>query len=142
VLDYHQHDHYPVPRRRGGSSVVAACGPCHDLKDRISCGNWDAAAYRAAIYELADAIPDFTWGSSSAKLPEFIRKLPPDTPFTPALMFLAFWIPALEECWSCLSPLARILLTRTRGALEDVIEEGFDQSDLISELNRIARDRQ
>jgi hypothetical protein len=137
-MDYHQHDHYPVPRRRGGSNVVAACGPCHDLKDRISLTNWDKEAHQAATYELADALRNFIWDWSPPEDSDFFHDLPPDTPFSPALMSLASWIPALEKCWASLSPLARILLARTRGFLEDIVVEGSDQSDLVNELNRIA----
>ena len=32
----HQLDHFPVPRSRGGTTLVRACNHCHNLKDRVS----------------------------------------------------------------------------------------------------------
>lgn len=52
VLDVHQHDHYPVPRRAGGTCVVATCPACHELKDRIPLNCWHSAALHAATEEL------------------------------------------------------------------------------------------
>lgn len=30
----HEHDHLPIPKIRGGKTLVAACVDCHNLKDR------------------------------------------------------------------------------------------------------------
>ena len=30
----HEHDHFPIPARRGGEETWCVCINCHDLKDR------------------------------------------------------------------------------------------------------------
>jgi hypothetical protein len=47
ALDRHEHDRYPVTRRRDGKDTVPICLVCHDLKDRIFLSNWDEARARA-----------------------------------------------------------------------------------------------
>lgn len=34
-------DHFPIPRRHGGTETVPCCQTCHSLKDRISIGSWN-----------------------------------------------------------------------------------------------------
>lgn len=100
-LDVHQHDHYPVPKRAGGSSVVAACLVCHDLKDRIPIQYWDLDAMHAAFDELF----------LSQQLDSF-RHLSPEE-------ILDCCYPNLERNWANLSPLARVLLAKLRCTYED-----------------------
>lgn len=33
-------DHFPVPKRLGGTATVPCCRECHSLKDRIGLGDW------------------------------------------------------------------------------------------------------
>lgn len=41
----HEHDHFPVPKRHGGTNVVCACINCHDLKDRQPLAHWSPSAF-------------------------------------------------------------------------------------------------
>ena len=34
-------DHFPIPKRHGGTLCVPCCISCHDLKDRIGLYRWD-----------------------------------------------------------------------------------------------------
>lgn len=36
----HDHDHFPVPFRFGGTDMVPCCKNCHMLKDRIPLDRW------------------------------------------------------------------------------------------------------
>lgn len=99
-LDVHQHDHYPVPRRAGGSSVVPACLVCHDLKDRITLYNWDLEAAFRATQELFRDIP------------ESIQSLPPERIFDECHL-------EIEKGWVNLSPLARVMYAKMRSIYED-----------------------
>jgi hypothetical protein len=33
-------DHFPIPVRHGGTSVVPCCETCHDMKDRFLIDDW------------------------------------------------------------------------------------------------------
>lgn len=35
-------DHFPIPKRRGGTLTVPCCVSCHDMKDRFSVNEWPA----------------------------------------------------------------------------------------------------
>ena len=143
ALDRHEHDHYPVPRRRRGNDAVPVCLVCHDLKDRIFLSNWAKEARMSAVHELANTIEDgFSFWREPCAVSEFVRNLPQKTPLTPAYVFLYSLIPALEEHWDSLSPLARIFLAKMRGALEDTVEGGFDQSELINLLTSRGRSKE
>jgi hypothetical protein len=37
----HEHDHFPIPKRHGGTQVWPVCLNCHDLKDRLDLRNWE-----------------------------------------------------------------------------------------------------
>lgn len=100
TLDIHQHDHYPVPRRAGGTRIVAACPICHELKDRIPSYCWHPEALHIADGEL--------FGSRL----ESIRHLPPETVFEYCYL-------DIEADWEHLSPLARLMYAKMRSALED-----------------------
>jgi hypothetical protein len=105
-LDRHEHDHYPVPKRAGGSLVVASCLPCHDLKDRFLLFDWDIAAAFGAWQELLGGLPaDLLEKLSSAKLG--VRDM------------FALCSSELEARWDSLSPLARIAYAKMRGLYED-----------------------
>lgn len=39
-IGWHEHDHFPLPRRVGGKRTVPACVDCHALNDRITLQNW------------------------------------------------------------------------------------------------------
>lgn len=100
TLDIHQHDHYPVPRRAGGTRVVAACLLCHELKDRIPLAYWDSAALGAAMRELI--------GSRLESLRDFL----PETAFERCYL-------DIEADWNKLSPVARLVSAKMRSILED-----------------------
>jgi hypothetical protein len=102
-LDVHQHDHYPIPKRAGGTQVVATCLVCHDLKDRIPLKFRDSNAMDQAFDELL-----------KDKIPE-LRHLP----WPQALASLDDSLPDLERGWAGLSPLARVLLAKLRSIHED-----------------------
>ncbi len=40
----HEHDHFPTPKRQGGTQTFCVCVNCHALKDRDPLGKWSAAA--------------------------------------------------------------------------------------------------
>jgi hypothetical protein len=102
-LDVHQHDHYPIPKRAGGTRVVATCLVCHDLKDRIPLKFWELNAMHQAFDELLrDKIPE-------------LRHLP----WPQALASLDGSLPDLERRWVELSPLARVLLAKLRSVYID-----------------------
>lgn len=35
-------DHFPIPKRNGGTLTVPCCESCHDMKDRFSLNDWPA----------------------------------------------------------------------------------------------------
>jgi len=81
LLGRHEHDHYPVPRRAGGSRVVPTCLPCHDLKDRITLGNWYVEAGFGAWNELIKGLPTATLEMlkpSELSVPEMFALLSPE----------------------------------------------------------------
>jgi hypothetical protein len=104
-LDVHQHDHYPVPKRAGGTNVVAACLVCHDLKDRIPLHSWDVDAMHAAFDEL------FLEKVNS------MRHLPKER----VLACLNSSLSDLDWNWVLLSPLARVLLAKLHCSYQDSI---------------------
>ena len=54
----HEHDHFPMPRHAGGRETVSACVNCHDLKDRVPIGQWDATLFVAGLLGLiGDQVP-------------------------------------------------------------------------------------
>ena len=36
-------DHFPIPKRYGGTATVDCCVQCHSLKDRIQFDDWNGA---------------------------------------------------------------------------------------------------
>lgn len=104
-LDIHQHDHYPVPKRAGGSKVVAACLLCHDLKDRVMLKDWDV---EAAIISLQELFCD---------LPDSLRSLRPEEVFD-------YYHLSIEEKWGSLTPLARVMYAKLRSIYEDWTASG------------------
>lgn len=48
---FHEHDHAPVPARRGGEDTVPACVNCHNLKDRLPLSHWPVALMIQALDE-------------------------------------------------------------------------------------------
>lgn len=48
----HEHDHAPVPKSEGGTSVVASCLSCHEFKDRARLWGMPRAEYGEAIQGL------------------------------------------------------------------------------------------
>lgn len=48
----HEHDHFPVPRRNGGTLTFCACINCHERKDRTPLGNWAVGVGWAAMWGL------------------------------------------------------------------------------------------
>ena len=70
VSPRHEHDHFPIPRRAGGSSTVPVCIDCHDLKDRYPLFSWpvhligpifrgcDVEPAMELLVALADSMPE------------------------------------------------------------------------------------
>jgi hypothetical protein len=106
ILDRHEHDHYPVPKRAGGTRVVAACLPCHDLKDRIFLNNWDITAAVMAWQELLAELPE--------QLLEILNLAERSAP-----ELFALCSADLETRWDSLSPLARVAYAKMRCLYED-----------------------
>lgn len=48
----HEDDHFPIPKRAGGTRVVCACYECHDLKDRTPLHRWDVTLGCLAMKEV------------------------------------------------------------------------------------------
>ena len=44
-----QGDHFPVPRRNGGTDVVPCCSECHKLKDTIPLSRWSVEMFGKVI---------------------------------------------------------------------------------------------
>lgn len=38
---YSEQQHWPVPKRHGGTETIALCVPCHDAADRLSVKEWE-----------------------------------------------------------------------------------------------------
>lgn len=53
----HEHDHYPIPARAGGTETVAVCVNCHDLKDRMSVVQWPGSSATIAVQGLLTVLP-------------------------------------------------------------------------------------
>src|SRR5262249_16162987 len=101
--DVHQHDHYPVPRRAGGSSVVAACLVCLDLKDSVTLYKWDLEAAFTAIEGVFGNVP------------ESIQRLPPEEIFSQCYL-------DIEGRWGDLPPIARVMYAKLRSIYEDYVQ--------------------
>lgn len=52
VATRHEHDHFPVPKARGGTEVVPACLNCHELKDRTPFYQWHPDLAAQGVTEL------------------------------------------------------------------------------------------
>jgi hypothetical protein len=65
----HEHDHFPVPARVGGTNKVSVCLNCHDLKDRVPLANWPlqpmAALMASRIADLFEAAVSEDFGRVS-----------------------------------------------------------------------------
>lgn len=47
----HEHDHFPVAKRHGGTDTVATCVECHNLKDRHPLNKWPVELVLEAFRE-------------------------------------------------------------------------------------------
>lgn len=99
-LDVHQHDHYPVPKRAGGTRTVPACSVCHELKDRIPLQFWHPDVSGAASEEL--------WRPRL----DVLRQVGHEAAFGHCYL-------EIEAEWGTLSPLARLLYAKVRSVYED-----------------------
>jgi hypothetical protein len=45
-------DHFPIPKRAGGTEVVPACITCHDMKDRFPQEDWPKKLLEKAQDEI------------------------------------------------------------------------------------------
>jgi hypothetical protein len=45
-------DHFPIPKEAGGTTMVWACGACHDMKDRFPLEKWPSEWWYAVIGEF------------------------------------------------------------------------------------------
>lgn len=47
-----QGDHFPIPKRFGGTDTVPCCQSCHDLKDRIPLTEWTTTMFARVVAEF------------------------------------------------------------------------------------------
>ena len=47
-----ERDHFPVPKRAGGTHTVRCCLSCHDMKDRFNVGDWPFSWVGRVISDL------------------------------------------------------------------------------------------
>lgn len=67
VLEKHSRgDHWPVPKRYGGTATVPCCQPCHKAKDTLSLTNWDKEWLNIIFRD---------WPTLSREMKLFIAKL-------------------------------------------------------------------
>lgn len=98
-------DHFPTPRRHGGTATVPACVNCHALKDRVSLEAWPPGTADAALADLQTTAHGL-----------------------PAVAFVNMWgrwtdePHALPTGWQHLSPLGRVLWGRLLGLRLDLLE--------------------
>jgi len=52
LLSAHEHDHFPIPYRHGGTQTFCVCFNCHDLKDRVAFGKLSLDFGLKALFEL------------------------------------------------------------------------------------------
>jgi hypothetical protein len=103
-----EYDHFPVPRRSGGTEVVAACITCHDMKDRLLQEDWprdmlNRALDEARRYQVAEA--------SRSGISHEIGQLTPDG--IKALVDIAHsWPQHVLRNWSEYSREARLLAAK------------------------------
>lgn len=57
VLGRHEHDHFPIPGRHGGTQIVPCCDNCHTLKDRLPLDKWPTEAIVEIWREVEHAPP-------------------------------------------------------------------------------------
>ena len=107
ALTRHEHDHYPVPKRAGGTNIVAVCLICHDLKDRFLLMDRDLEASFTAFQELFEILPAAKRGT--------LEHTEQGDPASIVDLCASDW----EKSWASLSPLARILYAKMRCMLED-----------------------
>lgn len=55
----YERDHFPVPERHGGTDLVKACIPCHDLKDRFNFKKWPPELIRNIDRDFATVATHF-----------------------------------------------------------------------------------
>jgi hypothetical protein len=87
----HEHDHFPIPRRAGGTATVPACIDCHDLKDRFPVFAWPVHSLvpvfngceSRPVFELLVALAD--------SMPHVYRSRVPMDPLPVELRPLADW---------------------------------------------------
>ncbi|GAA1395218.1 HNH endonuclease [Catellatospora coxensis] len=64
VAPRHEHDHFPVPKARGGTEIVPACMNCHELKDRAPFHQWHPDFAAQGIGELLRSLPGIEHSAS------------------------------------------------------------------------------
>ncbi|MCB9441144.1 MAG: HNH endonuclease [Mycolicibacterium sp.] len=107
----HEHDHFPIPVRAGGTDVVAACVNCHDLKDRLPLRDWSPSTAVCALQELLDVCAG-PLPLAIADQPEVARGW---------MLGLVSALPDLHTSprWQNLSAPSRILYAKMRFALAE-----------------------
>lgn len=107
----HEHDHFPVPKRAGGTTVVPACINCHDLKDRTPLLHSDPTFVLGGLIELiGDQVgpADFT----RQDLPMVVEQMGD-----------------VIGRWADLSVEARLVYAKLRAAVEDMALESTSERD-------------
>jgi hypothetical protein len=49
-------DHFPIPKRAGGTETVPACVTCHDMKDRFLQEDWPTELFERALREQMEYV--------------------------------------------------------------------------------------
>lgn len=108
-LGPHQHDHFPIPERAGGTERVPACIVCHDLKDRYPLMYWDLQAYGLALSELMNSLSNSTKSKYMCEKPSDSARI------------IEICSPEWKASWGSLSPLARILYAKMQSIHADYL---------------------
>ena len=45
-------DHFPIPKRHGGTATVDCCVQCHSLKDRMKLDDWNGAMISKVVADF------------------------------------------------------------------------------------------
>ena len=87
----HEHDHFPIPRRAGGTATVPACIDCHDLKDRFPVFAWPVHSL-VPVFNGCESRPMFELLVALAdSMPHVYRSRVPMDPLPVELRPLADW---------------------------------------------------
>lgn len=115
-IGWHEHDHFPLPRRVGGKRTVPACVDCHALKDRITLQNWPPDDAWTAASELCKLIPEGVLATlDTERLPEAVWELP------------ALSYSNVMKQWQSLPTMTRVLYAKIMAMNENALYDSARQ---------------